>query len=85
MLGLLWEMIIGLVVGVVAKFLMPGKDPGGIWITMIIGIAGAIFKIYPSHAIGWYWWSPAGSRFHNVSRRSDPVAAHLPRNSRRNG
>jgi uncharacterized membrane protein YeaQ/YmgE (transglycosylase-associated protein family) len=54
MLGLLWEMIIGLVVGVVAKFLMPGKDPGGIWITMIIGIAGAIFATYLGQAIGWY-------------------------------
>jgi uncharacterized membrane protein YeaQ/YmgE (transglycosylase-associated protein family) len=54
MLGLLWEMIIGLVVGVVAKFLMPGKDPGGIWITTIIGIAGAIFATYLGQAIGWY-------------------------------
>ena len=54
MLSLLWEMIIGLVVGVVAKFLMPGKDPGGIWITMIIGIAGAIFATYLGQAIGWY-------------------------------
>ena len=42
MFSLLWEMIIGLVVGAVAKFLMPGKDPGGIWITMAIGIAGWI-------------------------------------------
>ena len=40
MFALLWELIIGLVVGAVAKFVMPGKDPGGIWITMIIGIAG---------------------------------------------
>jgi uncharacterized membrane protein YeaQ/YmgE (transglycosylase-associated protein family) len=54
MLSLLWEMIIGLVIGVVAKFLMPGKDPGGIWITMIIGIAGSIFATYLGQAIGWY-------------------------------
>jgi uncharacterized membrane protein YeaQ/YmgE (transglycosylase-associated protein family) len=54
MLSLLWEMIIGLVVGAVAKFLMPGKDPGGIWITMIIGIAGSIFATYLGQAIGWY-------------------------------
>jgi uncharacterized membrane protein YeaQ/YmgE (transglycosylase-associated protein family) len=53
-LSLLWEMIIGLVVGVVAKFLMPGKDPGGIWITMIIGIAGSILATYLGQAIGWY-------------------------------
>ena len=51
---LLWELIIGLVVGAVAKFLMPGKDPGGIWITMIIGIAGSILATYIGQAIGWY-------------------------------
>jgi uncharacterized membrane protein YeaQ/YmgE (transglycosylase-associated protein family) len=54
MLSLLWELIIGLVVGAVAKFLMPGKDPGGIWITMIIGIAGSIIATYIGQAIGWY-------------------------------
>ena len=54
MFALLWELIIGLVVGAVAKFLMPGKDPGGIWITMIIGIAGSIIATYFGQAIGWY-------------------------------
>jgi uncharacterized membrane protein YeaQ/YmgE (transglycosylase-associated protein family) len=54
MLSLLWEIIKGLVLGVVAKFLMPGKDPGGIWITMIIGIAGSILATYLGQAIGWY-------------------------------
>jgi uncharacterized membrane protein YeaQ/YmgE (transglycosylase-associated protein family) len=54
MLSLLWELIIGLVVGAVAKFVMPGKDPGGIWITMIIGIAVSIIATYIGQAIGWY-------------------------------
>jgi uncharacterized membrane protein YeaQ/YmgE (transglycosylase-associated protein family) len=54
MLSLLWELIIGLVVGAVAKFLMPGKEPGGIWITMLIGIAGSIVATYIGQAIGWY-------------------------------
>ncbi len=54
MFALLWELIIGLVVGAVAKFLMPGKEPGGIWITMIIGIAGSILATYIGQAIGWY-------------------------------
>ena len=54
MFALLWELIIGLVVGAVAKFLMPGKDPGGIWITMLIGIAGSIVATYIGQAIGWY-------------------------------
>ena len=54
MFALLWELIIGLVVGAVAKFVMPGKDPGGIWISMIIGIAGSILATYLGQAIGWY-------------------------------
>jgi uncharacterized membrane protein YeaQ/YmgE (transglycosylase-associated protein family) len=54
MLSLLWELIIGLVVGAVARFLMPGKNPGGIWITMILGIAGSILATYIGRAIGWY-------------------------------
>ena len=54
MLSLLWELIIGLAVGAVAKFVMPDKDPGGIWITMIIGIAGSIIATYIGQAIGWY-------------------------------
>ena len=39
--SLLWTLIIGLVVGAIAKFLMPGKDPGGFIITILLGIAGA--------------------------------------------
>jgi uncharacterized membrane protein YeaQ/YmgE (transglycosylase-associated protein family) len=54
MFSLVWELIIGLIVGAVAKFLMPGKDPGGIWITMAIGIAGSILATYLGQAIGWY-------------------------------
>ena len=41
MLHLLWMAIIGLVIGALAKLIMPGKDPGGIFVTMLIGIAGA--------------------------------------------
>jgi len=41
MFHLLWEAIIGLIVGALAKFIMPGKDPGGIFITMLIGIAAS--------------------------------------------
>jgi uncharacterized membrane protein YeaQ/YmgE (transglycosylase-associated protein family) len=54
MLSLLWECIIGLVVGAVAKLLMPGKDPGGIWITMALGILGSIVATYLGGLIGWY-------------------------------
>jgi uncharacterized membrane protein YeaQ/YmgE (transglycosylase-associated protein family) len=54
MLSLLWECIIGLVVGAVAKLLTPGKDPGGIWITMALGILGSIVATYLGRVIGWY-------------------------------
>jgi uncharacterized membrane protein YeaQ/YmgE (transglycosylase-associated protein family) len=54
MFALLWEILIGLVVGVVAKMLMPGKDPGGVFITIIIGIAGAIGATFLGQLIGWY-------------------------------
>ena len=54
MLALLWEALIGLIVGAPAKLLMPGKDPGGIFITMAIGIAGSIGATFLGQMIGWY-------------------------------
>ncbi|AXC11483.1 putative membrane protein [Acidisarcina polymorpha] len=54
MLHLIWEGIIGLVIGAVAKLLMPGKDPGGIWITMLIGVIGSFGATYLGQAVGWY-------------------------------
>jgi uncharacterized membrane protein YeaQ/YmgE (transglycosylase-associated protein family) len=47
-------LIIGLLVGIVAKFLMPGKDPGGIIITILLGIAGSMVAGYIGRAAGWY-------------------------------
>ncbi len=47
----LWMFIVGLVVGIVAKFLMPGKDPGGFIITAILGIAGMFLGGWLSHMI----------------------------------
>ncbi|HUR46924.1 MAG TPA: GlsB/YeaQ/YmgE family stress response membrane protein [Candidatus Saccharimonadales bacterium] len=46
--------VIGLLVGIVAKFLMPGKDPGGFIITALLGIAGAFVAKYIGQAAGWY-------------------------------
>jgi uncharacterized membrane protein YeaQ/YmgE (transglycosylase-associated protein family) len=54
MFALLWEILIGLVVGVIAKLIMPGKDPGGILITIAIGIAGSIGATFLGQLIGWY-------------------------------
>src|ERR1700733_9154174 len=54
MFNLLWEAIIGLIVGALAKFIMPGKDPGGIFITMLIGIAGALLATFIGSHVGLY-------------------------------
>jgi uncharacterized membrane protein YeaQ/YmgE (transglycosylase-associated protein family) len=54
MLSLLWECLIGLIVGAVAKLIMPGKDPGGIIVTMLIGVAGSIGAGYLGQMVGWY-------------------------------
>jgi uncharacterized membrane protein YeaQ/YmgE (transglycosylase-associated protein family) len=54
MLGLLWTLIIGLVVGAVAKLLMPGKDGGGIFVTMLLGVAGSFVALFIGRAIGHY-------------------------------
>jgi uncharacterized membrane protein YeaQ/YmgE (transglycosylase-associated protein family) len=50
----LWMIIVGLVVGVIAKLIMPGHDPGGIIVTMLLGIAGSVVAGYLGRAAGWY-------------------------------
>jgi uncharacterized membrane protein YeaQ/YmgE (transglycosylase-associated protein family) len=51
---IIWTIVIGLVAGIVAKFLMPGRDPGGFIITILLGIAGAFVATYLGQAVGWY-------------------------------
>jgi uncharacterized membrane protein YeaQ/YmgE (transglycosylase-associated protein family) len=53
-MGIIWTILIGLVAGVVAKFLMPGRDPGGFIITILLGIIGAVVATYLGQAVGWY-------------------------------
>jgi uncharacterized membrane protein YeaQ/YmgE (transglycosylase-associated protein family) len=50
----LWVILIGLVVGALAKLIMPGKDPGGIIITILIGIAGSLVGTWVGRAVGLY-------------------------------
>jgi uncharacterized membrane protein YeaQ/YmgE (transglycosylase-associated protein family) len=57
---LLWSLIVGLVVGVLAKMIHPGKDPGGIVVTMLIGIAGAMLAGFLGRALGVYHAGDAG-------------------------
>jgi uncharacterized membrane protein YeaQ/YmgE (transglycosylase-associated protein family) len=54
MMHVLVTMFIGLVVGAIAKLLMPGKDPGGFIVTMLIGIAGSFIAGFVGRAMGLY-------------------------------
>lgn len=54
MLGLLSTMVFGLVVGAVAKLVMPGRDPGGLLITMLLGMAGAVLGGFVGRLLGLY-------------------------------
>jgi uncharacterized membrane protein YeaQ/YmgE (transglycosylase-associated protein family) len=54
MFALIWEILIGLIVGVIAKMIMPGKNPGGILVAIIIGIAGSVGATFLGQMIGWY-------------------------------
>jgi len=51
---IIWAILIGFIVGIVAKFLMPGRDPGGFFITAILGIVGALVATFLGQALGWY-------------------------------
>jgi len=60
-MGILGWILFGLVVGALAKLVMPGRDPGGIIVTMLIGIAGAVLGGFVGRALGWYGeGEPAG-------------------------
>lgn len=51
---ILVTLIVGLIVGALAKLIMPGKDPGGVIITILLGIAGSFIAGMLGHALGWY-------------------------------
>ena len=53
-MSILGWIIFGLIVGVVAKLIMPGRDPGGMIVTILLGIAGALVAGFIGRALGWY-------------------------------
>jgi uncharacterized membrane protein YeaQ/YmgE (transglycosylase-associated protein family) len=53
-MGFLWTIIIGFIAGLIAKFLMPGRDVSGFIITTLLGIAGALVATWLGQAVGWY-------------------------------
>lgn len=58
---MIWALIVGLIVGAIAKFVMPGKDPGGIIVTMILGVLGSVLANFIGTQAGWYGQGePAG-------------------------
>lgn len=58
---MIWALFIGLIVGAIAKFLMPGRDPGGIIVTILIGIGGALTANWIGSEMGIYGHNePAG-------------------------
>ncbi|MCL2660172.1 MAG: GlsB/YeaQ/YmgE family stress response membrane protein [Acidobacteriaceae bacterium] len=66
---LIWVGLVGLVIGALAKLIMPGKDPGGIIITMILGIAGSflgtwlggVLHLYSGGGFSFLIWSIIGA------------------------
>jgi uncharacterized membrane protein YeaQ/YmgE (transglycosylase-associated protein family) len=53
-MSILLTILIGAVVGALAKLVMPGKDPGGIIITILLGVAGSFVAGMLGHSLGWY-------------------------------
>src|ERR1700739_2895968 len=51
---IVWMLIIGLVAGALAKLIMPGKDPGGLVVTLLLGLAGSFLAGFLGRAVGWY-------------------------------
>jgi uncharacterized membrane protein YeaQ/YmgE (transglycosylase-associated protein family) len=62
-MGLVVALLVGLVVGAVARFIMPGRDPAGLLITTLLGVSGAVVAWVCGRAIGWYGASSAGPGF----------------------
>ncbi len=53
-MGIISTLIIGLIVGAIAKLIMPGNQGGGIIVTMLLGVAGAFLAEFLGEAVGWY-------------------------------
>jgi len=53
-MSFIWMIVVGLLVGAMAKLIMPGRDPGGMLITIMLGIAGSLVAGTIGRAVGWY-------------------------------
>jgi uncharacterized membrane protein YeaQ/YmgE (transglycosylase-associated protein family) len=52
--NILWTIVVGFVIGLLAKLFMPGRDPGGFIITVLLGIAGSVIAGFVGRSMGWY-------------------------------
>jgi len=66
MFGILGWIIFGLIVGAIAKLLMPGRDPGGFIVTMLLGIVGAVLGGYVGRALGLYGPNDSAGLFMSI-------------------
>jgi uncharacterized membrane protein YeaQ/YmgE (transglycosylase-associated protein family) len=66
MFGILGWIVFGLVVGIIAKLLMPGRDPGGIIVTMLLGIVGALLGGFIGRALGLYGANDSAGLFVSI-------------------
>jgi uncharacterized membrane protein YeaQ/YmgE (transglycosylase-associated protein family) len=66
MFGILGWILFGLIVGIIAKLLMPGRDPGGMIVTMLLGIAGAVVGGFVGRAMGLYGPNDAAGIFMSI-------------------
>ena len=54
MFAFIWAIVIGFVIGLIAKAIMPGRDPGGFIVTVLLGIGGSVVATWLGQAVGWY-------------------------------
>ncbi len=66
MFGIVGWIVFGLIVGVIAKLMMPGRDPGGLIITMLLGVAGAVVGGFLGRAMGLYGPQDAAGIFMSI-------------------
>lgn len=65
-MGIISTILIGLIVGAIAKLLMPGKDPGGWVVTILLGLAGSFVAHFIGRGLGWYGEADAAGFFASV-------------------
>jgi uncharacterized membrane protein YeaQ/YmgE (transglycosylase-associated protein family) len=82
--GILRFAIFGLIIGALAKFFMPGKDPGGFWITMLLGMAGSVVATWILQSVGHYQEGQTAPLDRLVLRR-DLTSVDLQDVQRKNG